>query len=75
MEKLLTVNELAEILQVSPYTLRLLCRAGDIPFIKVGGQYRFMPSAIMHYLEKSATKASYNFGLEDNHFTKNALDF
>jgi len=36
-----TVEEIAEALKLHPYTIRRLCREGEIPAFKVGGQWRF----------------------------------
>ena len=36
-----TVEEIAEALKLHPYTICRLCREGEIPAFKVGGQWRF----------------------------------
>lgn len=44
-EKLLTVDEVAEILQVSPITIYRRIQAGDLPAIKLGHrQLRIRPA-------------------------------
>tara|TARA_R100001163_G_C5061808_1_gene198748 strand:- start:1671 stop:1865 length:195 start_codon:yes stop_codon:yes gene_type:complete len=39
--KLATLKELVEYLQVSENTIRKLLDKGEIPFVTVGGMYRF----------------------------------
>ncbi len=38
----LSVEEAAEFLRVTPETVRRLCRRGKIPFAKIGSDYRFL---------------------------------
>jgi excisionase family DNA binding protein len=46
----LTVQETAELLNVSPDTVRTLVRRGDITGIKVGHQFRIAPDLLHAYL-------------------------
>jgi excisionase family DNA binding protein len=41
LEQLLTPDEAAARLNVSPWTVRRLARQGDLPYIRVGRQMRF----------------------------------
>jgi len=41
VEKYLTVDEVAETLQLQPYTVRRLSREDNLPAFKIGGQWRF----------------------------------
>lgn len=41
MSRLLTTTEAAEYLRLHPVTVRRKARAGEIPFIRLGGQWRF----------------------------------
>ena len=41
-----TVEEVAQALQLHPYTIRRLSREGKIPAFKFGGQWRFRKSEI-----------------------------
>jgi excisionase family DNA binding protein len=47
----LSVNELAEILQLDPNTVRRHIRRGHIPCFKVGGTIRFDPQQVADWLE------------------------
>ncbi|MFQ5342295.1 MAG: helix-turn-helix domain-containing protein [Anaerolineae bacterium] len=51
-ERLLTVEQVAEILQVHPQTVYGLLRAGHIRAAKVGRAWRVRPQAIDEYLEE-----------------------
>lgn len=51
-DKLLTITQAAERLQVSVTTVRRLQQRRQIPFIKVGGSVRFDASDIDSYLSK-----------------------
>jgi excisionase family DNA binding protein len=53
MTELLTVNEVAELLKVSPQTVRRLQSDRVIPFIKIRGSVRFTKSDITEYLKKA----------------------
>lgn len=47
---LLTSKDLADILRVSPQTVRILCRNGKIPAVKVGQEYRVNKVDLMRYM-------------------------
>lgn len=53
MEQLLTVNELAVILKVSPWTIRSWCSQRYIPYFKLGGAVRFRASELERWLKKN----------------------
>jgi excisionase family DNA binding protein len=46
-EEVLTVGEAADLLKLSPYTVRELARRGELPGRKVGRGWRFIRGAIM----------------------------
>lgn len=48
----MTPKQLAEFLQVSPATLRRQMGRGQIPFVRVGNQYRFIPSEVLQKLRE-----------------------
>ena len=48
----LTLTEAAKTLNVSDETMRKLCMAGEIPYIRIDRLYRLKPSDINAYLEK-----------------------
>ncbi|MGQ9475779.1 MAG: helix-turn-helix domain-containing protein [Actinomycetota bacterium] len=50
--KLLTVNEVANILRVSNMTVYRLVKSGQIPAIRVGKNYRIKESDVNEYLSK-----------------------
>ena len=47
-----TVDEVAKVLRLHPYTVRRLCREKRVPAFKFGGQWRFAKSAIYKLLKK-----------------------
>jgi len=50
MEKLLTVDEAADLLRVSTKTIKNWCLAKKIPCLKVGREWRLRPSELEAYL-------------------------
>lgn len=57
MSKLLTIKDVAEMLQVAEVTVRKWQEQGKITYIKVGGVIRFRPEYIESLLEKKTIKA------------------
>ena len=51
MKELLTLQQVAQRLQISETTLYKLARKGEIPAIKVGNQWRFKIDEIDKWLE------------------------
>ncbi len=51
MERLYTIEQIAEKLQISETTLYKLARSGRIPAIKIGNQWRFKMDDIDKWLE------------------------
>lgn len=49
-DSFLTVQQTAELLNVSPDTVRTLVHRGDITGIKIGRQYRIAPDLLRQYL-------------------------
>ena len=60
MEKLLTLRQVSEKLQISENTLYKLARKGEIPAIKIGNQWRFKAQDIERWLEEQKTKKKGN---------------
>jgi excisionase family DNA binding protein len=52
--KLLTVNEVANILRVSNMTVYRLVKSGQIPAIRVGKNYRIKESDVNKYLSRGS---------------------
>lgn len=50
-EKLLTVKDVAEYLQLDEHTVYRMARKGEIPAYKVAGQWRFKRELIEKWLE------------------------
>ena len=59
MKALLTVHEVAEVLQINPETVRVMARRGDLASVRVGrgrtAAYRFTEAAVEAYLAKHQT--------------------
>lgn len=53
MNGLIGVKDLAEFLKVHPNTVYKFVRDGSIPYVKVGGQYRFFKPDIAKWLDGS----------------------
>ena len=51
---ILTVQQLAEYLQVDDHTIYRLAKKGEIPAIKVAGQWRFKRDLIDKWLEEGS---------------------
>jgi excisionase family DNA binding protein len=56
--KLLTLKELAELLSVHECTIYRQVKAGRIPFVRVGGEYRFNPALVIAKLTADTNRAS-----------------
>jgi excisionase family DNA binding protein len=56
--KLLTLKELAELLSVHECTIYRQLKAGRIPFVRVGGEYRFNPVLVIAKLTADTNRAS-----------------
>ena len=56
-----TVEEVAKVLRLHPYTVRRLCREKKVPAFKFGGQWRFDKSEIEQWRkEQSKTRSTKN---------------
>lgn len=58
VQKLYTTETLAELLQVSPRTIRRERKEGRLPFVRVRGQIRYRDSDVRAYLERNASLTS-----------------
>ena len=52
MDKLITISELAELLNVTTRTIYNMVYKNEIPFIKIGGTYRFDADEVIEYFRK-----------------------
>lgn len=57
MERLLTTKDLQQILQVDRITIYRMLDSGELPGIKVGGQWRFPEQAVSDWLQGIKVKA------------------
>lgn len=57
--RLLTLKGLAELLSVHECTIYRQLKAGRIPFVRVGGEYRFNPSLVIARLTDQTRKAGF----------------
>jgi excisionase family DNA binding protein len=64
--RLLTLNEAAELLQVSTRTLQRMIHSGEMPALKVGGQWRVREAQLRHWVEnrEGSARATGKFGGE-----------
>ena len=51
MERLLTTEEVAELLRIDPVTVRRLIMRKDLPAYRIAGEFRFAPSDLERFLE------------------------
>lgn len=68
---LLTVEQVAEYLQISESSLRRLMYKGDIPYVKVGGSVRFEPGDITQYIDKQKSLSTAGKKQKQNRYSKN----
>jgi len=52
LQKLLTVQQVSEIIQIHPNSLYRLCYQKRIPFTRLSGMIRFDPKAIEGWVEQ-----------------------
>jgi len=64
--RLLTLNEAAELLQVSTRTLQRMIHSGEMPALKVGGQWRVREAQLRRWVEnrEGSARAMGKFGGE-----------
>ncbi|MDI6799488.1 MAG: helix-turn-helix domain-containing protein [Actinomycetota bacterium] len=72
MEKLMSVKELAKYLGVTERTIYNMIERGEIPSLKVGGQYRFREDDVALWLDKASAKKG-GQGLERVKWEKDPL--
>lgn len=58
MEGILTTEDVAKILRLTPLTVRVLAQKGEIPGRKVGSQWRFRRTDIDQMLNSRKPKAA-----------------
>lgn len=60
MDKLLTVLEIAELLNVTKTTIYNMIYKNEIPFIRIGGSYRFNADEVIEYFKKGGKNRETN---------------
>lgn len=55
--QLLTLSEAARLLHVSTKTLQRMIRSGDLPALKVGGQWRLRESQLVNWIQSREGKS------------------
>ena len=53
LPKLLGVNELAELLGISPKTVYKLAQQRKIPFVRISNRLRFDPADVLQWVRKN----------------------
>lgn len=61
MEKLLTIQQLSELIQVSPKTIYNWVHIGYVPYYKISGLVRFRAEQIERWLEKKKNRGRASF--------------
>lgn len=56
LSRLLTINQVAEILAVSESTIRRLIESGEIVYVRVNGSIRVRPGDVDAYIERQAVE-------------------
>lgn len=64
MEKLLTIKQLSEYLQVSPKTIYNWTHTGRIPYIKIHNSVRFKEDRINKWLKMRERKERISYGIQ-----------
>src|SRR5579859_6950425 len=58
IERLMTSDEVADILHVEPVTIRRLINRGELSAYRIGADYRIAPSDLKLYLQRQRVEAS-----------------
>jgi len=62
MERLLTTEEVAELLRIDPVTVRRLVTRGELIGYRIAGEYRFTPAGVESFVESQRVVASISPG-------------
>ncbi len=69
MERMLTTEEVAELLRIDAVTVRRLATRGELPAYRIAGEYRFTPSGVESFVESQRIKVDIKPG-PDHPFAK-----
>ena len=58
MERLLTTEEVAELLRIDPVTVRRLVTRGELTAYRIAGEYRFTPAGVKDFVENQRVVVS-----------------
>jgi len=58
MERLMTTEEVAELLRLDAVTVRRLVARGELPAYRIAGEYRFTPSGVENFVESQKVGAA-----------------
>ena len=58
MERLLTTEEVAELLRIDPVTVRRLVVRGELVAYRIAGEYRFTPAGVENFVESQRVVVS-----------------
>src|SRR5258707_5151900 len=58
MERLLTTEEVAELLRIDPVTVRRLVTRGELIAYRIAGEYRFTPEGVENFVESQRVVVS-----------------
>src|SRR2546421_10821671 len=58
MERLLTTEEVAELLRIDPVTVRRLVTRGELIAYRIAGEYRFTPAGVKDFVENQRVVVS-----------------
>ena len=56
MERMLTTEEVAELLRIDPVTVRRLATRGELTAYRIAGEYRFTPAGVESFVESQRIK-------------------
>ena len=54
MNRIFTLSQAAELLQISERTLWNLAKAGDVPAFRIGAQWRFLEGRLLEWAHESS---------------------
>ncbi len=72
MERLLTTEEVAELLRIDPVTVRRLIMRKDLGAYRIAGEFRFAPSDVEKFLESQRVKPNITENQFGDKFTERA---
>ena len=72
MERLLTTEEVAELLRIDPVTVRRLIMRKDLAAFRIAGEFRFAPSDVEKFLESQRVKPNITENQFGDKFTERA---